>query len=89
MSVATFGPAPDADGYSLLVDDAPGRAVSVNDSVGLTDLATGTHVLRLAGVATNCEVRDANLEKPFGLEDMSKALNDLGSLMSVVVFKIV
>jgi Tol biopolymer transport system component len=60
VSVATFGSAPDADGYSLLVDDAPGQAVSVHDDVVLTDLATGTHVLRLAGVATNCEVRDAN-----------------------------
>lgn len=60
VSIATRGSALDADGYSLLVDEESGRAVGVNEVLTLTDLAPGIHYLRLADVASNCEVHDSN-----------------------------
>ena len=60
VSIVTSGSAPDADGYSLLVDDQAGRPVGVNEALTLTDLTPGVHHLRLADVASNCEVHDGN-----------------------------
>jgi len=60
VSILTTGSAPDPDGYSLLVDDQAGRPVGVNEELTLTDLSPGVHHIRLAEVASNCEVRDAN-----------------------------
>ena len=60
ITVVTYGAAPDADGYALLVDDDPPRPVGVNDRVVLGDLTGGRHTLRLADVAPNCEIRDTN-----------------------------
>jgi hypothetical protein len=50
----------DPDGYILTVDGGPGEAIANQHSVTLTDLPTGTHEVRLSGVAPNCSVDGTN-----------------------------
>jgi hypothetical protein len=49
---------------AVACDDAagpePARAVGVNDTVSITDTATGSHDLALDGIASNCAVTGEN-----------------------------
>jgi Tol biopolymer transport system component len=59
--VASSGPDLDPNGYTLYVDSAPGLSAAVQDTILLTDLPEGTHLLRLAGLEPSCEVRGGAL----------------------------
>jgi Periplasmic component of the Tol biopolymer transport system len=50
----------DADGYALRLDSNPYQHVGVNDTASVSGIATGTHMLELDGVATNCAVDGSN-----------------------------
>lgn len=50
----------DPDGYTLSVDSGSSQAVGVNATVTIGALSTGTHLLRLDGLAANCSVSGAN-----------------------------
>jgi hypothetical protein len=60
VSVTTNGPQPDPDGYLVKLDDAsPGLTLGNNGSVTFTDVGpVGDHFVVLAGVASNCSVKD-------------------------------
>ena len=56
VTIATTGPEPDADGYTLSIDGAAPVAIAVNDSRHTEGLAPGSHTVALAGLAGNCSV---------------------------------
>lgn len=71
ISVSTSGVVIDfdSDGYFIKVDAGPARTVGVNTSATFTDLPSGSHLVRLDGVAPNCVVDGANprtVEVAFG-----------------------
>jgi hypothetical protein len=59
-TVVTTGPEPDPDGYSLVIDDSFAFPLQTNGSATLLHLDAGTHVLRLEGLASNCQIAGAN-----------------------------
>jgi Tol biopolymer transport system component len=62
LVVATSGADLDPDGYTLILDNRPGRSIAIQDTLLLPDLPEGTHLLRLAGLAPGCEVRGGALQ---------------------------
>jgi Tol biopolymer transport system component len=46
----------DPDGYTVEVDGGAERALPINGSVTFSQLAAGTHTVRLSGAASNCAV---------------------------------
>jgi Tol biopolymer transport system component len=60
VTVVTAGSAPDADGYTLQVDDGSAMQVAATDTLALPDVQAGPHSLRLESMAPNCEVRGDN-----------------------------
>jgi Tol biopolymer transport system component len=62
VSVKTSGLSTDVDpdGYTLSVDGGQGRQIDVNGKLTLSDLTSGSHLLRLDGLASNCAVGGSN-----------------------------
>jgi Tol biopolymer transport system component len=60
VRVTTSGSSRDQDGYYVLLDSLPARALQTDDTVTFVHLSTGTHEVRLDGVAGSCEVREQN-----------------------------
>jgi hypothetical protein len=60
ITTATSGSPIDPDGYSATVDGGMPIAIGVNDTVIVGDAGTGTHVVGLSGVASNCRVEGAS-----------------------------
>jgi len=60
VRVVTTGTEPDPDGYEVVVDPLPARAVGTTDTTTFEGLTAGTHAVRLGGVASSCEVRGQN-----------------------------
>jgi Tol biopolymer transport system component len=60
VSAATSGADLDPDGYSVIVDSGAGLPVGVNGVVVVSGLSSGTHIVTLAGIATNCTTSGAN-----------------------------
>ena len=56
VTTRTTGSNLDADGYRLAVDAATPQTVDINTLVTLGGLSTGTHTLRLLGIANNCRL---------------------------------
>jgi hypothetical protein len=50
----------DPDGYTLRLDGGPGRTVAVNAAVRIGLVPSGTHLVRLDGLASNCSVDGPN-----------------------------
>lgn len=50
----------DPDGYTLSIDGGPAQAVSVNGLLAVGALSSGVHIVRLAGLASNCSVDGLN-----------------------------
>lgn len=50
----------DLDGYTVSIDGRPGPAVGVNATVTIGFLPSGTHLVRLDGLASNCSVSGTN-----------------------------
>jgi TolB protein len=60
VTAATAGIDPDADGYSVVVDDQDGRPIARNATLTMADLEPGEHRVALNGRAPNCTVEGAN-----------------------------
>ncbi|HEY9016635.1 MAG TPA: CARDB domain-containing protein, partial [Gemmatimonadales bacterium] len=60
VSVATSGPSPDPDGYTVAVDNRPAQSLGVNGSRTVSGLAAGAHTVLLGGLAANCSVEGDN-----------------------------
>ena len=58
--VSTVGLDLDVDGYSLTIDTRAPRAISINATLQLDSLPTGSRSVRLGGLASNCAVTGAN-----------------------------
>ena len=56
VTIATSGPEPDPDGYTLSIDGAAPEAIAVNASRHTEGMAPGNHTVALAGLAGNCTV---------------------------------
>ncbi|MEO7238223.1 MAG: hypothetical protein ABIZ96_06380 [Gemmatimonadales bacterium] len=57
---ATTGPSQDADGYSVIVDAQPPRAIPVTGESLVGGLAPGSHTVALSGIASNCALAGEN-----------------------------
>ncbi len=60
VTISTSGVSPDPDGYSVTVDGDAGRPVGVDETVAVSALSAGDHLVGLAGVAANCAVDGEN-----------------------------
>ena len=58
VSVSTSGGTPDLDGYAVSVDGAPGQPIAPNGTLQVADVAGGSHVVTLSGLAFNCQGGD-------------------------------
>lgn len=56
----TTGKTLDPDGYTATVDGGSAMSLSVNDTLVVTDLNAGTHLVDLGGIASNCAVAADN-----------------------------
>jgi hypothetical protein len=56
VTIATSGPEPDPDGYTLSIDGAAPEAIAVNASRHTEGMTPGNHTVALAGLAGNCTV---------------------------------
>jgi WD40 repeat protein len=56
VSVVTSGDDIDLDGYFVSLDHGPPKPVGANEQIKFPKLATGSHVVSLDGVASNCVV---------------------------------
>jgi WD40 repeat protein len=59
-TVSTSGALPDSDGYELAADPVPPTAAEPNDTIMVTELSAGDHLVRLLGVADRCSVSGEN-----------------------------
>jgi hypothetical protein len=57
IRTSTAGPEPDADGYTFQIDGGPITPIASSATTS-SDLAVGTHSIRLTGLADNCTVAD-------------------------------
>lgn len=60
ITTATSGPEPDADGYTLIIDDGPDTPLGTNATLIRGDLDAGDHRVHLTGWAANCSVEAEN-----------------------------
>jgi len=54
------GEDPDPDGFEVRVDEGAPRTVTSESQAVFADLTPGPHFVRMDGIATNCELSDAN-----------------------------
>ncbi len=54
VRTTTTGTELDPDGYSVVVDMAPGESIGITDTLIIDPLAPGQHTITLAGLAGNC-----------------------------------
>jgi hypothetical protein len=62
VTVTTGGTSLDVDGYSVSVDGVDRGPLGVNAEVTIGDLAPGSHVVGLSGMAANCQIQGDNLQ---------------------------
>ena len=60
ITTSTNGPDPDPDGYSFAIDDGATQSIGVNATSTLSNVAAGSHNVRLSGLATNCQPGGTN-----------------------------
>jgi hypothetical protein len=60
VTTSTSGSVPDPDGYDITVDGNGGRLIGVDESIAVSDLTAGDHLIGLSGVAANCLVAGDN-----------------------------
>jgi WD40 repeat protein len=59
VTVSTSGHELDPDGYEVMLNNSSGVAIPINGTI-TNRIGTGTHVVRLGGIAANCVVADNN-----------------------------
>lgn len=60
VTTATTGPAPDPDGYIIILDGAERGQLGPSGGANVDGLAPGDHTVGLSGVVGNCEVQGSN-----------------------------
>lgn len=60
VSVSTTGPDPDPDGYIVTLDNERTSRVDANGDTEFSSLSTGSHVLELSDVASQCSITGDN-----------------------------
>ena len=60
VTTETSGSDLDPDGYTVLVDGHELGAVQPTGQVTIPDIAAGSHVVLLSGIATNCQINGTN-----------------------------
>ena len=60
ITTTTVGDAPDADGYSLLVDESQATPIGPNATLERDEVEAGQHTVHLVGVAEGCTVEGDN-----------------------------
>ena len=60
ITAATSGPEPDVDGYAVTVDGGAAAPIPSNGTVRRDNLESGSHSVRLTGMAVNCGVDGDN-----------------------------
>lgn len=60
ISTVTSGPDPDANGYQFAVDGGAAQPIGVNAATTLANVASGSHSVRLSGLANNCTLSGSN-----------------------------
>lgn len=66
VTVATGGPDPDEDGYTVTVDARDGKPSDANDTIYFTNLGENAHEVELSEMADNCVIQGDN-PKSFGI----------------------
>ena len=56
ITTLTTGTNLDADGYTLMIDEARSQPIAINETVALSNLVVGRYVPELTDVAPNCLV---------------------------------
>jgi hypothetical protein len=54
LSTKTTGTSPDDNGYTIMVDGTAHGTIGPNDSVTVTDVQTGDHMVELSQIQFNC-----------------------------------
>ncbi len=54
------GPSPDADGYTLSIDEVARGPIGTGETLAITGLTPGEHSVGLSGLAANCQVSGDN-----------------------------
>ncbi len=62
LSLRTVGDQVDADGYTVVLDQAPGLEVQINGEIRIPGVTPGTHLLEVRDIASNCRL--TNQENP-------------------------
>jgi hypothetical protein len=60
VTTTTTGTNPDADGYTVRLDQGTPQAIGNDSTVTLTGIAPGAHFVTLAGLASNCHTPEDN-----------------------------
>lgn len=60
ITASTTGAEPDADGYTVQMDDQPAQVIGAAATVQATAITAGNHTVQLAGIAGNCSVVGEN-----------------------------
>jgi hypothetical protein len=58
VTTSTTGVELDGDGYSLVIDDAPGQPIGLDATLNVERLPEGAHSVGLTGLAANCAAAD-------------------------------
>src|SRR5262249_26251770 len=90
ISTTTGGIFPDADGYAFSLDAGGVQPIDAKGSVTLPGLSVGNHTIRLAGIASNCDVTGDNPETVTVVNgsrtDVQFQVNCLGPGTSTLLF---
>lgn len=60
ITTTTSGPEPDADGYVISVNDGAEVGIGANGTHQVTEVAAGSHSVRLGRMAANCQLAGDN-----------------------------
>ncbi|HEX3235013.1 MAG TPA: hypothetical protein VHR41_12500 [Gemmatimonadales bacterium] len=71
--VGTSGVELDPDGYILYVDSDSARRIEVDDTLLIANLTSGSHLVRLGGLAQNCTTGQANPDTVIVTTDQTEA----------------
>jgi hypothetical protein len=60
ITTITSGPAPDADGYAVIINDGAETAIPASGTLQRDNVEPGNHSIQLTGMAANCTVAGDN-----------------------------
>ncbi|HEX6434849.1 MAG TPA: hypothetical protein VFZ87_11430, partial [Gemmatimonadales bacterium] len=60
LNITTSTTGSDPDGYQVTVDGGARQAIGANGSIALINVAAGSHLVRLSGLADGCAITESN-----------------------------